>query len=38
MLITGIAVYNQESSDYITNVLNNNNINIPATIETAWYY
>ena len=36
--ITGIAVYNQESSEYITNVIQNNNLNIPVTIETSWYY
>lgn len=36
--VTGIAVYNQESSDYITVVLQRNNLNIPVTIETSWYY
>jgi len=36
--ITGIAVYNQESYDYITNVLQRNNLIIPVTIETSWYY
>lgn len=36
--ITGIAVYNQESYDYIVDVLQRNNVKIPVTIETSWYY
>jgi len=36
--IIGIVVYNQESYDYISNVLNKNKINLPVKIELGWYY
>jgi len=36
--VTGITVYKQESSDYITDVLQRNNLIVPVTIETSWYY
>ncbi|HQF42575.1 MAG TPA: DUF4433 domain-containing protein [Ignavibacteriaceae bacterium] len=36
--VTGIAVYNQESNDYIKDILHRNNLNIPVTIENSWYY
>lgn len=36
--VTGIAVYNKETFDYIENVLRKYNLNIPVTIETSWYY
>lgn len=36
--ITSIAVYNQEAYNYILDVLQRNNLNIPVKIEISWYY
>lgn len=36
--ILAIAVYNQNASHYITNVLQKNNLNIPVLIKPDWYY
>jgi len=36
--IIGIGVYNQESFDYISNILSVNNISVPVRIKPEWYY
>jgi hypothetical protein len=36
--IIGIGVYNQESIDYISNILSVKNISVPVRIKPEWYY
>ena len=36
--ILAISVYNQNASNYISSVLQKNNLNIPVLIKPDWYY
>lgn len=36
--ILAISVYNQNASNYISSVLQKNNLNIPVFIKPEWYY